>query len=256
MKGEAAFGKGGCIGVRIALFGDIHGNLTALSAVVEELDALGVERRICLGDLAFRGPEPQEVIAAVASMELEAVVVGNTDQWLFQGFPDGFSPGEERLKQLQAYRSWCLERLDAGALEWLRGLPAKYSATLGEHTLCVVHSSPLSTEDWYPSSLSDEELEGIFRGAPPCDILVYGHIHTPFVRRLYRRWLLNAGSVGHPVDGDARASYLLLEAARGSLNLSVRRVAYDAAKAARIAAERELPFAELYGEAIRTGQGF
>lgn len=242
--------------MRIALFGDVHGNLTALHAVVNDMDALGVERRICLGDLAFRGPEPQEVVAAVAGMALEAVIVGNTDQWLFQGFPEGFSPGEERLKQLQAYRAWCLERLDTEALEWLRGLPERYSARLGAHALCVVHSSPLSTEDWYPSSLSDEELEGIFKGAPPSDILVYGHIHTPFVRRLHRRWLVNTGSVGNPVDGDARASYLLLEAAGGSLNLTLRRVAYDVGRTARVAAERGFPRADAYSEALRTGQGF
>lgn len=242
--------------MRIALFGDVHGNLTALRAVVEDMDALGVERRICLGDLAFRGPQPGEVVAAVAEMKLEAVIVGNTDQWLFQGFPEGFAPGPERMRQLEAYRAWCLERLDAASLDWLRGLAERHTASVGDLVLCVVHSSPRSTEDWYPSSLSDQELAAIFEGAPPSDVLVYGHIHTPFLRRLQGRWLANAGSVGNPLDGDARASYLLVEAVGGSVSLSIRRVRYDVEQAARVAAERGFPNAAGYAEALRAGKGF
>lgn len=242
--------------MRIALFGDVHGNLTALRAVVADMDALGVERRICLGDLAFRGPEPREVVAAVAEMRLEAVVVGNTDQWLFQGFPEGFAPGEERMRQLETYRAWCLERLDAASLDWLHRLSLRHTTSLGELAVCAVHSSPRSTEDWYPSSLSDQELERIFEGAPASDVLVYGHIHTPFLRRIHGRWLANAGSVGNPLDGDARASYLLIEAEGGSVTLSIRRVRYDVEQAARVAAERGFPNAEGYAEALRAGKGF
>jgi len=180
--------------------------------------------------------------------------VGNTDQWLFRGFPEGFAPPPERLAQLQAYREWALERLQPQELEALQSFAFSHQFALGPHTVRVVHSSPKSTEDWYAASSSDEELASIFEGAGACDILVYGHIHTPFVRRINRRWLINAGSVGNPVDGDARASYLLLEYDRGGLNVQIRRVAYDAAVTISLASERDFPRAKAYGEALRSGQ--
>jgi len=242
--------------MKAAIFGDIHGNQAALVAVARDMEQLGVEYKVCTGDVVFRGPAPSESLSLLLEMGCDGLVVGNTDQWLVQGFPVGFAPPPERLARLQTYRAWALERLAEQELAMLRSFAFSHRFSLGPHTVQVVHSSPKSTEDWYAASGSDEQLLPIFEGAVPCDILVYGHIHTPYVRRINRRWLINAGSVGNPVDGDARASYLLLEYDRGGLNVQIRRVAYDVAETIRLAEEREFPEAKAYAEALRSGQAF
>lgn len=240
--------------MKAAIFGDIHGNATALDAVIKDMDAQGVERRICLGDIAVRGPQPAESMALIAEQQLEGQVVGNTDQRLFQGFPDGFVREAETLARMEEYRDWALERLDETAIQTMMKWPLSYRFQLGPHTVTVVHSSPRSTEDWYDSHYSDEQLLPIFSGAGGCDILVYGHIHTPFVRRINRRWLINSGSVGNPIDGDARASYVVLSYEDGGLHIQLRRVPYDVHQVGAIAKERGFPNAKEYADAIRAGQ--
>lgn len=239
--------------VRIALFGDIHGNAVALRAVLADIKEVGADQSVCLGDVAFRGPQPDEVFSQLLEAKPERTVVGNTDQWLFRGFPAGFAPPPERMAQLRSFRSWALEHIDQRWLDEMSHFPLQYSRKLGPHSLTVVHSSPRSTEDWYAPSGSDEELLPIFEGADPCDILVYGHVHTPFIRRINRRWLINTGSVGHPTDGDYRASYVLLAVEKSGLRIEIRRVPYDVDAVDRAAKEREFPHRDEYIAALRAG---
>ena len=242
--------------MKLAVFGDIHGNSRALEAVLADMDSLKVDARICLGDLAFRGPDPQGAIERVFGAGLDGVVVGNTDQWLFRGFPEGFAPGEEKLKRLTTFREWVLERIDAKSLKALESLPMSTTVKLEGHTVTVVHASPSSTEAWFDASLPDQELLKIFKGAGPCDILVCGHIHTPYVRRINRRWVVNTGSVGNPIDGDYRASYALFTAENGGLSIQIRRVPYDVVETGEDAVKAGFPFATQYAEAIRCGAQF
>lgn len=240
--------------MKVAVFGDIHGNAVALEAVFADMQEIGVDARVCLGDIPYRGPQPAEALESLFAESLDGVVVGNTDQWLVQGFPKHFSPGPEKLRRLEAFRAWTLERIDPSWLERLGSLKPSYTSKLGAHTLSVVHASPLSTEAWFDASSSDEELLPIFNGASACDILIYGHIHTPFVRRINRRWLINTGSVGNPIDGDHRASYVVLSTEGESLNIELRRVTYDVLQVAEIARRAGFPYADEYASRLRAGQ--
>lgn len=242
--------------MKAAIFGDIHGNVAALRAVARDMERVGVDYKVCTGDVVFKGPAPSEALAFLCELGCDGLIVGNTDQWLVQGFPQGFSPPPERLAQLQAYREWALARLSQDELATLRSFAFSHQFSLGPHRVQVVHSSPKSTEDWYAATASDHELAAIFEGAAACDTLVYGHIHTPYIRRVRRRWLMNTGSVGNPIDGDARASYLLLEADEGGLNVQIRRVPYEVGESIELATEREFPFVTTYADALRSGQAF
>lgn len=242
--------------MKVAIFGDIHGNAQALEAVRRDVTRIGVDLKICLGDVAFRGPEPSRTLSLLQELECDALVVGNTDQWLFQGFPPGFDAPVERRKMLEAYRTWALSRLSESDLENLRSFTFSHTFTLGAQTVLAVHASARSTEDWFPSSSSDDELRAIFAGSERGDILVCGHIHTPYVRRIDGRWVINTGSVGHPADGDPRASYLVLEADDHGFSVQLRRVAYDVEATVRAASKDDFPYASTYQEALRLGQSF
>ena len=233
----------------IAVFGDIHGNLPALEAVIADAENLGVDAWVCLGDVAFRGPQPVECIEAVAKLPGITQIVGNTDQWLFQGFPSGFSLPEERMQMLVSFREWALARLQPRHLERLQNARFSHSLTLDNREVLFFHSSPSSTESWLPSSFSEEELSPLVTNHT-ADVVVDGHIHTPFIRQVGGRTVINTGSVGHPTDGDNRASYLLIESKLGITSLQLRRVPYRWQDTVARARELGMPAADDYARAL------
>ena len=232
-----------------------HGNLAALHAVLDDARRQGAEGFVVMGDLAFKGPQPAETVQVIRDLAPLRAIVGNTDQWLFQGFPDGFNPPAERRAQLEAWRSWALARLGETELAYLQALPFSAQLQLGSSQVLFVHSSPRSTEDWFPSSASDAELEPLLAAAPAgVHVLVCGHIHTPYVRRIAGRTVVNTGSVGNPVDGDPRASYLLLEADGAELGITLRRVPYDLEATCASAARSGFPLADAYAASLRAAR--
>jgi putative phosphoesterase len=209
--------------MRVAVVSDVHGNLTALEAVVNDIARRGVDLVVHGGDLALMGPRPAEVIDRVAELGWPGVV-GNTDELLWRP--------EQRELQLEkapaladhlrllfdAYRPDTLERLGDRRLQWLRRLPLE--RRIGE--LTVVHAAP--GDLWrapLPRSTDDELLATYEPLDTPC--AVYGHIHRPFSRIVSSMTIANSGSVGMPWDGDPRAAYLLVD----DRQLTVIRVEYD-----------------------------
>lgn len=242
----------------LGIFGDIHGNLAALSAVIDDGRKNGVERWICLGDICFRGPQPVECLELLAGMDTLTCIAGNTDQWLFRGFPAMAHFPPERRRQLEAFRKWALSRMSKDHLKWLEAAPFCHSLAHGEENLLFVHASPYSTEDWLPPSAADESFRPMITGHN-ATIVVSGHVHVPYLRRISGRYVLNAGSTGHPTDNNNRASYLLLELADyqtdgGScLGITFRRVPYNLELTAEATRLTGMPMAEEYISALRTG---
>jgi predicted phosphodiesterase len=239
--------QGGTV-VLIGVFGDVHGNLAALEAVIADGSNQGVATWICLGDVAFRGPQPAECVEAVACLP-GIQVVGNTDQWLFQGFPKGFAPSAERMQQLIRFREWGMQRLQDTHLQRLGNAPFSHSLLLGQQEVLFFHSSPSSTEAWLPSSLSEDELVPLVTNHT-ADMVIYGHIHSPYVRQVGGRIVVNAGSVGHPTDGDNRAAYLLLRVSCGVTSLELRRVPYRWQDAVAHARSADMPAVDEYARAL------
>jgi putative phosphoesterase len=209
--------------MRIAVVSDLHGNLAALQAVAEDLERERVDLTVHGGDLVTTGPRPAEVLDRVRDLGW-AGVVGNTDAMLW----DASVRAEQQrkaprlagwLRQLfEILAPWARERLGQERIDWLRRLPREWRS----ERLLVVHASP---HDLWRAPLpeaSDTELRSVF-GGQGADLVVYGHIHQPYVRDLAGLRVANSGSVGLPYDGDWRASYLLIEDGRAV----VRRVAYD-----------------------------
>src|SRR4051794_37978136 len=196
--------------MRIALVSDVHGNLTALEAVIADLDRRGVDLVIQGGDLALMGPRPAEVVDRVRELGWPGVV-GNTDELLWR--PEEHDRQLRRAPRLaallalifEAYAPDTRHRLGDERLAWLRTLPPEYRT--GE--LAVVHARP---DDLWRAPMpdaSDAELSSTYCGLNASRV-GYGHIHRPFVRTLEGLTIANAGSVGLPWDRDPRAAYLLI----------------------------------------------
>jgi putative phosphoesterase len=236
--------------VPLALVSDMHGNLTALEAVIADLERRGVTRVIHGGDLATSGCRPAEVIDRVRELGWPGVV-GNVDELLWS--PEDHARQLERAPKLRSLLHMLFEQhapatrelIGSQRLEWLRSLPAEHC----EGQLVVLHARP---GDLWRAPMPDDDDGRVRRTYEPCaaDVVVYGHIHRPYVRRLAEFTVANSGSVGSPFDGDPRASYLLIE--RDAIEIV--RLEYDIEREIALLERSGYPDAQRIAETRRTGR--
>ena len=174
--------------MRVALFSDVHGNLAALDAVLEELERQRVDELVCLGDVAV-GPQGAACVERIAALGCP-VVRGNWDAWFLDGIP---ALEGEIGEKLAATGAWWAAQLSAAQRQRLRG----YLPTYRVGPMLCFHGSPRSNEDWIAAETPDEELERVLDGARDA-VLAGGHTHLPLVRRHRGSLLVNPGSVGLP----------------------------------------------------------
>jgi predicted phosphodiesterase len=235
--------------MRIAIVSDIHGNLTALEAVLADLRETSPDVVFHGGDLADGGARPAEVVDRVRGLRWPGVI-GNTDEMLAR---------PERLTEFAAQSSPALQALFAVIKEnaaaaretlgedrvaWLGGLP---SAQIHEQ-FALVHASPKSCWRAPGPEATDAELESVYSPLGKT-LAVYAHIHRPYLRSVSSLAVANTGSVSLSYDGDPRASYLLVEQSAPR----ICRVEYDVAHECRALAESRLPHAGWIAKMLERG---
>jgi putative phosphoesterase len=204
--------------VRVAVISDIHGNLLALDAVMSDIDAQGVDEIWCGGDIAWGGPWPNECIARVREAGWTAVK-GNTDVWV-TGDPQTFTAEEDRLEVKRLAAAHGIGDDDAN---WLLNLPLGHA---GAGSILLVHGTP---ESPFAAPMPDAPAAEFVPFEGRANIVLYGHVHRAFVRRLADGTLVcNTGSVGMPMDGPT-ASYLQVDQDGPHWTLRHRRVVFDRA---------------------------
>ncbi|MGA8923988.1 MAG: metallophosphoesterase [Candidatus Dormiibacterota bacterium] len=218
--------------MRIAFISDPHGDLVALDKVIADLDgAEPVDEVLVGGDLAQGGAQPSEVVDEIRGRGWSSVR-GNGDDLLVR-IADGLS-AREALRESEAahgvlpdavaaHAEWSVSRLGSERIEYLRSLPMRLErGPFAFGTVVLVHATPWSTEDVVLPD-ADEEiakrmvLEGHGR------LLVYGHIHTPYQRRVGSAVLLSVGAVSGSNDADARPAYTIVNL-NSAISVEVRRV--------------------------------
>lgn len=212
--------------MQTAIFSDVHGNLTALQAVLEAIDRQGVDEIFFAGDLCLFGPRPAECLDLVRGREI-ASVYGNTDEYI-TGLPllsDDIKAEERARRQhIDEIKPWTHVQLGEDKRGWLRSLPfhRRISPTPNPRDdLFIVHANPLDVEQpIYPPLNMQRDLYGEVKQTDnelvPLlkDVLVgaiaFGHLHIPNVRHWGDMTLANISSVSLPLDHDRRAKYGLL----------------------------------------------
>ena len=224
---------------RTAILSDIHGNLVALDAVMQDVKAQSVDRILCLGDVVGYGPDPCACLDR--SMEFDFCVLGNHDSSaLFD--PEGFNVAAEQAI------FWTRAQLESGhdgpeasrrRMEFLCKLPRM----VREGSTLFVHGSPRGPTNEYvfpEDTQNNKKMEKLFSMVP--HLCFQGHTHVPgiFTRELRfirpselaggydisnpnARLMINVGSVGQPRDGDSRSCYVILD----DQSIKYRRVEYD-----------------------------
>jgi predicted phosphodiesterase len=212
--------------LRIAVVSDIHGNLPTLEAVLNDLRVVAPDEVWCGGDVAWGAPWGSECIAHVRQQGW-TTVKGNTDVWI-TGDPQTVESADDRTRLTELAQA---HDISADDERWLLNLPTGHS---GSGSILLVHASPGSPFSAPQPDDPSSEFE-VYEGRAA--LIVYGHIHRAFTRRLKEGTLVcNTGSVGLPKDGDT-ACYLVIDQKGPELILRHRRVEFDR-KAAIEEAER------------------
>lgn len=245
-----------------ALISDVHANLPALEAVLEDIGRRPeVDAVVHLGDLVGYAPWPNEVVARIGERGI-AGVAGNYDSTTATGHPHcGCRYEDARQEELShASYGWTRGHVSAETRRALAALPFRLDlAPRGGHAsggprAILVHGTPTLNTLYWTEDRSESFCAQMIAmaGARPGDVLAFGHTHRPWQREVGGVLLVNAGSVGKPKDGDPRAGYVLLDlGGEGPPRARLVRVAYDLERAARGIRESGLP--EEFAEALRTG---
>jgi putative phosphoesterase len=218
--------------MRIGLIADIHGNAFALRAALAALDRLGVDRILCLGDVATPGPWPAETIHLLMERRIESVR-GNTDEWLLARNPAAVSD----IPSMNAVNVWATTRLGPAGVAWLRALPMHRTYEIEGTSLLLSHGSPRSTTEVIAATTPADALMAMFDGVPG-DVRIGGHTHVQLLRNAGCAVYVNPGSVGlggtgpgtpdlPPSRPAVAAELAVLEIAGGSRSVAFHRLPLD-----------------------------
>jgi len=220
----------------LALLYDIHGSLPALDAVLADAEAAGADAYLLGGDFGAWGPHPRECVERLRGLPRTTWIRGNGERWTREPPLDRPEVAEAIVGRASGYGT------DEG---WLYSLQAQVELD----GVLYCHGSPLSDVESFPAEPgADDErmLDGVRDST-----VVFGHSHLQFRRPGPNgTTLLNPGSVGMPLDGDARAAYALR---RDDGEFEFRRVEYDVERAAQAYEALGSDFGKFGAARIRRG---
>jgi putative phosphoesterase len=219
--------------MRIALITDVHGNLPALRAVLDDATAIGCDAVWCAGDVVGRGPHPNEVVDELRQLEIP-IVQGNWDEAVGMGREVTGSIWATPQGEHEGYSSllWTVSRLSEDNLGWLRQLPATLRLEVEGRTALLFHGTPLKQNEYlwadrpsrYFSRIASDEGD---------DLFCFGHTHEAYHRLLGPAHFVAAGSVGCGTEGDSRARYAVIYVGESDIVVGFRSVDYDHARVIR-----------------------
>ncbi len=239
---------------RIALVSDVHGNLTALEAVLRDIDDRGIDRIFNLGDFVGKGPRGREVID-LCQTRCAINILGNWDDFL---------PDPARTYDNEAMR-WWLAQLGEGQGKWLRDLPFCHDFWLSGRRVRLFHASATSVHHRVRFDHDEQQFLGLFANTPATGldgpeptVVGYGDTHDPFYEvGPEGRTLFNTGSVGNSMD-DPTPVYAILEGVldsreQGPFSIQFVRVPCDLEAEIAEAARLGMPELDGYISELRHG---
>ena len=226
--------------MRYALISDIHANLPALEAVLDEIEAAPqrdetVDALYHLGDLVGYAPWPKEVVALIKRRGIPGVA-GNYDSTVATGHDHCGCRYEDPRQEELSHLSYCWTRdnCNDATKAFLFSLPFRIDVRpLGGHTsgpaLVLIHGAPTLNTLYWTEDRDDDFCRQMAEkaGARAGDVIAFGHTHLPWHRMVDDVHFVNTGSVGRPKDGDWRAGYALVDITEAGVEVTFPRVEYD-----------------------------
>ena len=246
---------------KIAVLSDIHGNTTALEAVLADARAAKVDEYWLLGDILMPGTGRRGILDLLASLPITARVLGNWENSLWRGLHRKLDLTKASHRYLLRQCQYILEEIDPEEIENLHNHPMQVHRQFGDLTVGITHHLP--DKNWGRELIHMGKQENFDRlvTEPHASIAVYGHIHQQLLRYgSDGQLILNPGSIGQPfflnaqLRKDLRAQYMILEFDETGLSdVDFRRVDYDVEAELQLAKDVKLPYFQVYYESLVNG---
>ena len=246
---------------KIAVLSDIHGNTTALEAVLADARAARVDEYWLLGDILMPGTGRRRILDLLADLPITARVLGNWEDSLWRGLHRKLDLTKASHRYLLRQCQYILEEISSEEIEDLHNQPMQVHRQFGDLTVGITHHLP--DKDWGRELIHTGNQADFDRLVtnPHASIAVYGHIHQQLLRYgSDGQLILNPGSIGQPFFLDARlrkdlrAQYMILEFDEtGLFDVDFRRVDYDVEAELQLAKDLKLPYFQIYYESLING---
>lgn len=248
---------------KIAIISDVHGNITALKAVIADIEDRNINKIFCLGDSILKSCNSDQVIDLIRE-KCEVILKGNCDEAITR--PD-----------IPKGKFWTRDLIGEERASFIYNLPICYEFYMSGYLIRLFHASPFGLDNIFNPMFSNEntiysatEIHNAMKlfentsfigkssSDPIPDIIGYGHIHTPNIVRIRNKTIFNPGSVGMPIEMlnddfydetnkfSALASYIILEGNLdskdlSSINITLVRLPYDINKEIKLLQESTMP---------------
>ena len=185
---------------KIAIISDIHGNLEALKSVIEDIKERNIDKIFCMGDIVAKGTHQQECVDLIRK-NCEVVIKGNCDEYFTSDADLSGAP------QLEIDRmNWNKSKLNEETKNYLKQLPYCYEFYMSGRLVRIMHAHPEKINKFVGNIDKIDRLYELFLPSlntvsdKKADVLIYGHINTPYLQKIYNRVIINTGSVGNAID--------------------------------------------------------
>ena len=237
--------------MKIAVLSDIHGNLPALEAALSEINRIGVDQIIVLGDLITDFSQHTNEILHIVRNATQNVIRGNRESYLINQANNPSDDTWKKYKQFYAFLE-TFKKLSDADIAYLKALPQQMAFKYGENfCLRAVHGSPFSEFDAIYAD-SFDLIERSF-GAIDENVLLCGHAHRPFVYSNGKKTIVNAGSVGLNFDKSQSADFAVIRYDGGDFDVDIRKAKYDYA-AFKMSCDCDDPWVWLCLKSIESGK--
>lgn len=227
--------------MKIAVLGDIHGNIEALKVAYKTAAAAKVDEIYHLGDLGGYAPFVNEVVDFIIEYKIEGVQ-GNYDDAVANDREHCGCKYEDPVQAELADRSfkWTKRHVSQKAKDFMWRLPKEISFISYGKKVSIFHASPHKNNlYWYEERPEKFYLE--MAEKTKAEVMIFGHTHKPYRKDIAGKVFINAGSVGKPKDGDPRTCVALVEIAEKEVIHEFLRVPYDIERVASAIVDSGLP---------------
>ncbi|NIG55405.1 metallophosphoesterase [Chitinophaga sp. Cy-1792] len=235
--------------IQIAVISDIHANIIALEAVLQDIAARNITQIYCLGDLVDFAPWGNEVIALIRDRNIPCLL-GNHDERI--AFDKPVIPLPHHDVHETACRhtaiAYSKHTITAANKRWLAQCPYHLQLTFKTgnryRKILLVHGSPRSNEEYiyapeYATAAAMLEDKSV-------DALLMGHIHQSYIQRHDQLLVVNCGSVGRSREPDRLATYSVLQISEAGVDAEIIKLSYDNKYVAQAIYNSEIP--DFYGD--------
>lgn len=263
---------------KIAIISDVHGNITALRAVINDIEQRNITKIFCLGDSVLKSCN-SDLVIDLLRQKCDVILKGNCDEAIARpNIPHG--------------KFWTRDLIGEERASFIYNLPISYEFYMSGYLIRLFHSSPFGLDYVFNPMFSNKntiysltelhngmdlfentDFIGKTSSDPIPDIVGYGHIHTPNIFRIRNKTIFNPGSVGMPIEMlnddfndetnkfSTVASYILLEGALNSktlspISLTLMRIPYDLEKEIDLLKKSSLPGRDRVIQELRSATNY